>query len=98
MNKMVKNFNYLDFSQIPLHMVGSVKRYLNHGIKPGSFLTALFSNDLKEAMSRADDVNRIRLPDWYIFMYMQMPSDSQGSPRIMQDWLALFVDVDNKEG
>ena len=31
---------------IPEHMRGGIERYVNHGIPPGSFLTAIICNDL----------------------------------------------------
>ena len=36
---------------IPQHMRGGIERYVMNGVPPGSFLTAVLSNDLKEAFA-----------------------------------------------
>lgn len=69
-------------------MHGGVQRYLDHGIPPGSFLMALFSNDLKEAFRRADDQNTAAMLDWVRFMVNDMPGNSQGSPEAVEAWIA----------
>lgn len=40
---------------------GALERYLNNGIMPGSFMTAVLENNLKEAIGRADMTNRSNL-------------------------------------
>lgn len=42
---------------------GGMSRYFNAGIVPGSFLTAVLKNDLREAILFADDESLILLPD-----------------------------------
>ena len=49
-----------DWSLIPDYMRGGLRRYLAHGIEPGSFLSAVLRNDLIDACGRADDTNRHR--------------------------------------
>jgi len=70
------------------YMHGGVQRYLDHGIPPGSFLKALFSNDLKEAFHKADDQNIALMLEWVRFMFNDMPSNSQGSPEAVEAWIA----------
>lgn len=78
-----------DYSQVPVpYMVGAVQRYLEHGIPPGSFLKALFSNDLKGAFRQADENNAASMLDWVRFMVNEMPAPSQGSPENVAAWLA----------
>ena len=75
-----------DWSLIPHHMRGAVERYVMHGIPPGSFLTALINNDLREAVARADDMNVNRLPDYVRFFYNSAPSGSWGHPDAVSQW------------
>lgn len=70
------------------YMHGGVQRYLDHGIPPGSFLTALFSNNLKEAFRQADDENTAAMRAWVGFVINEMPNTAQGSPEIVQAWIA----------
>ena len=76
------------------YMQDGVDRYLTHGVPPGSFLTALFSNDLKLAFGKADDANTAAMREWVGFMYNDMPSPSQGSPENVQAWIARFAVLD----
>lgn len=76
-----------NWSLIPRHMRGAVERYIMHGIPPGSFLTAVLSNDLKEAYGRADDENSAAMRGWVQFIYGYTPSPSQGSPEAVRAWI-----------
>lgn len=75
-----------DWSLVPVHMRGSLERYFDHGIDPGSFMTAVLSNDLKESFGRADDINRERLFDIVSFLYQSAPIPAWGSPEVVRDW------------
>lgn len=73
---------------IPHHMVGAIKRYLLQGIPPGSFLTAVLCNDLREAFARADDENSACMHGWVKFLYNYAPTGSWGSPDAFREWSA----------
>lgn len=73
---------------IPPYMVDAVKRYIINGIQPGSFLTAVLSNDLREAFARADDENAAHMHNWVKFFYNYAPSGCWGSPEKVQAWMA----------
>jgi hypothetical protein len=77
---------------IPQHMRGAVRRYFLKGIPPGSFLTAVLSNDLMEALGRADDDNRDALPRYGQFLYNYVPCGSYGSPDAVKAWIASFAE------
>ena len=79
------------------YMQDGVDRYINQGIPPGSFLTALFCNDLKEAYRRADDANTAAMREWVRFMINDMPSIAQGSPDKVQEWIAMHEKARTKE-
>ena len=77
-----------NYAKVPVdYMVDGVRRYLEHGIQPGDFLIALFSNDLKEAFKRADDANTAAMRQWVAFMIWEMPVESQGSPARVEAWM-----------
>jgi hypothetical protein len=67
-------------------MVGGLRRYIEHGIPPGSFLTALLSNDLRGTFERADDENRAAVENWIRFLYNYAPSECWGSPAKLTTW------------
>ena len=77
-----------DWSLIPEHMIGGLRRYIENGIPPGHFLTAVLCNDLRGAVDRADDTNRRRLADYVIFLYNYVPSQCWGSPEKFEVWIA----------
>jgi hypothetical protein len=51
-----------EYEIIPEMTRGSIMRYVEHGIQPGGFLTAVLSNDLYNATGRADRENLAALP------------------------------------
>ena len=75
---------------IPGHMFGAAKRYIMHGIPPGSFLTAVICNDLREAFARADDENVAAIHGWVKFFYNYAPSGCWGSPDAYREWIDSF--------
>lgn len=83
----VDTLDRANWSLIPPHMHGAVKRYFEDGIRPGHFLTAVLCNDLREACARADDENKHRLFEYIQFLYMHAPGGSWGSPENFRDWL-----------
>jgi len=78
----------IDYSRLPEHMQGAARRYIERGITPGDFLTAVICNDLVGAIQRADDVNTAAMRDWVMFFYNDAPSGCWGSSAAMDDWIA----------
>jgi len=80
---------------LPDYMVGALVRYFNCHIPPGDFLTAVLSNDLAEAVNRADEVNRHALGDYIIWLYNYAPGrpNGWGSPQAVQDWIAYEEEI-----
>ena len=76
------------WDRIPSHMHEHIRAYVEERRPIGHFLTALLSNDLKNAALRADDENRAALADWAGFLYEYAPSNCWGSPEIVAAWLA----------
>ena len=71
---------------IPERMKAGILRYIEHGIVPGSFLTAVIQNNLKEAMMYADDENLENLPAYVDYFYNECPLACWGSPKTMEEW------------
>ncbi len=72
---------------IPLHMHGALTRYYENKLPPGHFLEAVLNNDLKEAINRADDINRNRIHSYIAWLYNEVPSGSWGYENAVSDWI-----------
>jgi hypothetical protein len=88
-------YTFNDF-YIPDHMMGAIQRYIEHGIHPGDFLRAVISNDLREAVGRADDENRRNLPAYVAYFYNEAPTGCWGSSSNYQSWIKSFEDRENQ--
>jgi len=80
-------------SQIPERMCGGIERYIEHGIKPGGFLSAVICNDLQAAVARADDENINLLPVYCAYFYNHAPSPCWGSVNKMMAWMQRHRDA-----
>ena len=77
----------LDYGRLPQHLQGGVKRYIEQGIPPGDFLTAVITNNLLLAISHADDTSLAALPEIVRFFYNESPGGCWGTPEKMKLWL-----------
>ena len=77
----------INYDRIPEHMQGAAQRYIEKGIPPGSFLTAVICNDLRGAFQRADHINTDAMLDWVSFFYNDVPGNCYGSPEAYDAWL-----------
>lgn len=69
------------------HIKESLERYVEHKIPTGGFLEAVLSNNLVEAVGRADSENIQRLPEIVRYVYNKLPSSCWGSPEKVKEWL-----------
>lgn len=76
----------IDYSALPEHMQEAMQLYMERGILPGSFLTAVLENNLMEACGRADDINRGALFTYCSFLYNDVDLRSYGSPEKVKAW------------
>jgi len=76
----------VNYNRLPRGLVGGMKRYLEDGIIPGSFLRAVLENNLSESFAQADLENRARMHDIVMFLYNDIPMDAWGSPEKVQKW------------
>ena len=75
------------FTAIPPRMFGPVLRYVVKGIKPGHFLSAVITNDLREAVARADDENQAALGSWVRLFHNFTPAACWGHKDRLDEWV-----------
>ena len=78
-------YTYREF-YIPERMMGGLDRWIQHGIKPGDFLTAVLENNLRATFERADDKNSQNVPAYLAYLYNECPADSWGSKEKVAAW------------
>jgi hypothetical protein len=69
-------------------MFSSLRGYVEQHIPVGSFLEAVISNDLKQAVQQADDTNIRNIPAFVGYLYNNAPSECWGSKEKYKRWLA----------
>jgi hypothetical protein len=81
---------YLDatFLQLPLATREGLAGYIEERRPVGHFLTAVLSNDLREAVNRADADNLVALGSIVQWLFWHAPAVCWGSPGKVRDWLA----------
>lgn len=72
---------------IPKYTQEALDRYVNQRIMPGSFLQSVLSNQLFDAVARADRENLAALKDICLYIYNELPGDCWGTRERMMDWL-----------
>lgn len=88
MNSKPQYINHPEsFKGIPDYMIGGLRRYIENGIPPGSFLTAVLSNDLMGAFAKADSTNTVAMVAYARFLYAYAPHDCHGSPAKVRAWM-----------
>lgn len=65
----------------------ALQRYQNHRLHPGSFLAAVLSNDLQEAVNYADQESLTQLPNIVRHVFSNLPSSLCGSKAKFQSHL-----------
>ena len=85
----VPNWERAAWDAVPSHNHGGLQRYIENGIVPGDFLTAVLENNLMRALGRADEINRYRLFEIASFLYNVAPSQCYGSPHAVKEWSTL---------
>ena len=76
----------LKYELLPEHCRDGMRLYVEHGIMPGSFMTAVLENNLVEAFAHADDINIHRMFDYANFLYNELPGNAWGSSAIVLAW------------
>lgn len=73
---------------VPERIVDSLLRYIKTGCPTGGFLRAVLSNDLFEAVARADEECVVALPVLVKWIYNEAPSACWGTEKKVDAWLA----------
>lgn len=79
----------MNWCGVPEYMREGVSLYLLYGRIPGHFLSAIFSNDLMKALSRADDNNINCLKNYGQLLYNHVPASSYGSEEAFKGWIEI---------
>tara|TARA_Y100000310_G_scaffold147661_1_gene146887 strand:- start:217 stop:486 length:270 start_codon:yes stop_codon:yes gene_type:complete len=75
-----------NYAELPEGLQGGMQRYVEDGIQAGHFLTAVLSNNLLGAVSRADGTNIKLIPEIVRWIYNEAPSGCWGSAEKVQAW------------
>jgi hypothetical protein len=76
-----------DGYRVPEHTQDALRNYVEHGLEPGSFLTAVLTNDLFGALGRADYMNKVYLEEICRWIYNEIPADAWGSREAVDLWI-----------
>ena len=76
----------IDYTQLPEHMREGTQLWVEHGIMPGGFLTAVLENDLVGAFGKADLENRASMYIWCQWLFNEAPAGCWGSREQVTDW------------
>jgi hypothetical protein len=68
-------------------MCDSVRNYIEYGIQPGSFLSAVICNDFAMAAVKADQQNGAALREWAMFFLNEVPPTAWGCYGTMIAWM-----------
>ena len=71
----------------PVHILDSIDRFVRHRIAPGSFVTAVLSNDLAGAFRTADEDSLRGLADIVRYIHWEIPGNCHGSKSKVEKWL-----------
>jgi len=86
-NTMTKTtYPEIDYDWMPPSMKGPARRYIEDRIAPGSFLVAVFSNNLVAASQRADLQNFPDIGKWGSWL-LTLPTEAWGSSIAVDAWL-----------
>lgn len=73
-------------SNIPAYMHKGILNWVKRGVRPGPFLSAIISNDLYGAFTRADDQNVYLIREYFTWFYNYAPSICWGHPDALTTW------------
>ena len=76
--------------EVPEHTRQSIMDYLNrdYAPSPGTFLRAVLTNNLRDAVILADDRNRRKLPEIVMSFYQYAPAGVWGSDERVKEFLS----------
>lgn len=72
---------------VPAAIKDSLRRYIRDGIKPGTFLTAVLTNNLYDAILRADPTSLENMKEILLYVFEHCPMESFGSEEKLNKWV-----------
>lgn len=73
---------------VPHHLIGGIHRYFEDRIRPGSFLCAVLTNNLSDAVKKGDMESLVSLISIVRWLQNFAPEESWGSVEALERWLA----------
>lgn len=80
--------NKESYKNIPDRTLETIDRYVEQKLRPGSFLRAVFNNDLTGAVANADRENKKVLTEIVKYCYNEIPSRCWGHNGAVEDWIS----------
>lgn len=77
-------------SFLPDHLQEGMKRFTDQGIRPGGFLYAILTNDLRGAVVQADYINITVIPNIVMYCLENLPHDIWGDVESVEAWIRKF--------
>jgi len=77
----------LDYSKLPERLRTGTQLYIEKGVPPGDFLTAVIQNNLVETFVRADNDMAKKIYEIITWFYWEVPSACWGSETKMNKWI-----------
>jgi len=74
-----------EYPGVPDHLMSGIQLWVEHGLKPGTFLQAIFANDLFRAVQLASDESLKALKPLVNFIYQYLPGGCWG-PDALKTW------------
>lgn len=73
---------------VPPDIMAEIREYIDYYRPTGSFLKAVITNNLSDAVAHADAKNMENISAIVIYFYNQAPQSCWGSEKAYQDWIA----------
>ena len=72
---------------LPLHLQPGIHRFIDQGIRPGHFLSAILENDLALACRLAHPDVRSRIWDIVAYIDQEAPAGAWGNAQRVERWI-----------
>ena len=86
----------LTISGIPNYMHDGIIDYYKNGWKPGSFLSAVINNNLKESFLCADDKNIYCIKEYIMWFYNYAPTGTWGYSDAVNDYIKRLKEIEKE--
>lgn len=77
----------VDYSKIPSLVMNNLLAYVQGQEAPGGFLYAVLSNNLFQAVARADKEMKPLIPLLVQYIHWEVPGGCHGSPEQIKAWM-----------